>query len=115
MSSRGMSNDPIFALLVLPFIAPFQFDGAVNAGDSVQLACHVSKGDIPLRIEWHFQGEGTSSHAMGVKTAMFGDKANILVIDSVGPGNRGEYTCTASNSAGVANHSAVLLVNGERF
>ncbi|KAK9507869.1 hypothetical protein O3M35_007639 [Rhynocoris fuscipes] len=101
----------IFAVLVLPFITPFQFDGAVNAGDNVQLACHVSKGDIPLRIEWHFQGEGTSSHAMGVKTSMYGDKTNILDIDSVGPGNRGEYTCTATNSAGSANYSAILLVN----
>lgn len=104
----------MLTIVVAPSITPFQFDGPVNAGESVQLNCHISKGDIPLRIEWHFQGE-QSSHAMGVKTAMFGGKANILAIDSVGPGNRGKYTCTASNAAGSSNHSAILLVNGEIF
>ncbi|XP_024082568.1 Down syndrome cell adhesion molecule-like protein Dscam2 isoform X1 [Cimex lectularius] len=107
-SSRGTLEVQV---MVPPLITPFQFDGPANAGDSVQIACYVSKGDIPLRIEWHFQGDGMSSHAMGVRTAMFGEKANILAIDSVGPGNRGEYTCTASNLAGVANHSTILLVN----
>ncbi|BES94143.1 IGc2 [Nesidiocoris tenuis] len=110
-SSRGTLEVQV---MVAPSISPFQFDGPVNAGDSVQLNCHISKGDTPLRIEWHFQGE-QSSHAMGVRTAMFGEKANILAIDAVGPGNRGEYTCTASNTAGSANHSAILLVNGEQI
>lgn len=110
---RWWDNINPICFIVPPLITPFQFDGPANAGDSVQIACYVSKGDIPLRIEWHFQGDGMSSHAMGVRTAMFGEKANILAIDSVGPGNRGEYTCTASNLAGVANHSTILLVNGE--
>jgi len=43
---------------------------------------------------------------------MFGDKANILTINSVGPGHQGAYTCTASNAAGVANFTAELEVNG---
>jgi hypothetical protein len=84
----------------------------VNAGDSIQLNCYVSKGDRPLRIEWQFHGHDLSSHAVGTRTAMFGDKANILSINSVGPGHRGAYTCTASNTAGVANFTAELEVNG---
>lgn len=43
---------------------------------------------------------------------MFGDRANILAIDYVGPGHRGEYTCTSTNPAGTANYSAELDVNG---
>lgn len=84
----------------------------MNAGDSLQISCYVSKGDAPLRIEWHFYGRDLSSHGVGIRTAMFGDKANILTINSVGPGHGGAYTCTASNAAGVANFTAELDVNG---
>lgn len=96
---------------VLPVIAPFEFDGPINAGESVQLNCYVTRADRPLRIEWHFHGAEVS-HAVGVRTSMFGDRANILAIDSVTPGHRGIYTCTATNLAGQTNHSATLLVNG---
>lgn len=97
---------------VLPVIAPFDFDGPIHAGESVQLNCYVTKGDRPMRIEWHFHSDEVSPHAVGIRTSMFGDRSNILVIESVGPGHRGVYTCTATNSAGVANQSAVLFVNG---
>lgn len=99
-------------ILVAPYISPFQFDGPANAGDSIQLTCYVPKGDKPLRIEWHFHGRDVSSHALGISTAVFGDKANILSINSAGPGHRGSYTCTATNAAGFANFSAELDVNG---
>lgn len=98
--------------LVLPVIAPFDFDGPILAGESVHLNCYVTKGDRPLRIEWHFHGASVASHAVGIRTSMFGDRANILAIDAAGPGHRGVYTCTASNPAGAANYSATLLVNG---
>nr|CAD7199658.1 unnamed protein product [Timema douglasi] len=107
-SARGTLEVQV---MVAPHITPFQFDGPINAGDSVQLTCYVSKGDKPLRIEWHFHGRDLSSHAVGVRTAVFGEKANILTINSVGPGHRGAYTCTATNSAGVANFTAELDVN----
>lgn len=97
---------------MLPVIAPFDFDGPIHAGESVQLNCYVTKGDRPMRIEWHFHSDEVSPHAVGIRTSMFGDRSNILVIESVGPGHRGVYTCTATNSAGVANQSAVLFVNG---
>lgn len=98
---------------VAPHITPFAFDdGPVNAGDSVQLNCYVPKGDKPLRIEWHFHGYDTKSHALGISTSMFGDRSNILSINAVGPGHQGEFTCVASNLAGIANYSAILNVNG---
>nr|CAD7258839.1 unnamed protein product [Timema shepardi] len=111
-SARGTLEVQVMVkCVVAPHITPFQFDGPINAGDSVQLACYVSKGDKPLRIEWHFHGRDLSSHAVGVRTAVFGEKANILTINSVGPGHRGAYTCTATNGAGVANFTAELDVN----
>lgn len=96
---------------VAPHITPFEFEGPANAGDTVQIACHVPKGDRPLFISWHFHGESLSTH-MGISTMMVGHRANFLSISSVTGGHRGVYTCLARNEAGVANYSAELHVNG---
>jgi len=96
---------------VLPYIIPFSFDGEANSGDNAQLTCHVSKGDRPLQISWSFHGRELSSH-MGLTTTKIGDSISVLVIASVTAGHSGNYTCTARNPAGVANHTATLQVNG---
>jgi len=87
------------------------FDGEANSGDNAQLTCHVSKGDRPLQLSWSFHGRELSSH-MGLTTTKIGDSISVLVIASVTAGHSGNYTCTARNPAGVANHTATLQVNG---
>jgi len=49
---------------------------------------------------------------MGMTTTKIGDSISVLVIASVAASHSGNYTCTARNSAGVANHTATLQVNG---
>lgn len=49
---------------------------------------------------------------MGLTTTKIGDSISVLVIASVTAGHSGNYTCTARNPAGVANHTATLQVNG---
>lgn len=100
---------------VPPHITPFHFEGPVNAGESVQLSCYISKGDTPLHIGWHFHGEEKSSSPIEIHTTMFNDKANILSINAVTPEHRGQYICTASNAAGIANFSSHLNVYGCYF
>jgi hypothetical protein len=95
----------------VPYITPFGFEGEANSGDSVQLTCYVAKGDGPLSILWSFQGKDSST-VNGVMTTKIGDRTSLLTIASVVAGHGGEYTCTARNAGGSANHSAVLLVNG---
>ncbi|XP_046388214.1 Down syndrome cell adhesion molecule-like protein Dscam2 isoform X11 [Ischnura elegans] len=106
-SARGTLEVQV---MVAPHITPFHFDGPIDAGESVQLQCYVSKGDKPVTINWHFHGEMLSSH-MGISTAMFGKSANILTISSVSLGHRGIYTCVARNRAGETSYSAELVVN----
>jgi Immunoglobulin domain len=96
---------------VMPYIKPFEFEGPASAGDSIQLSCHITKGDPPFTIEWFFDGEPITPH-FGVLTGMFGHRSNILSISQVRPVNRGRYTCSVSNPAGRAIFSADLLVNG---
>lgn len=96
---------------VLPHIAPFSFEGEANAGDSVQLNCYVAKGDTPLSIAWIFKDEPLSLH-LGILTTKIGERTSLLTIASVMAGHAGNYTCSAFNQAGSANHSTTLFVNG---
>jgi hypothetical protein len=97
--------------LVLPHIIPFDVEEDVNTGDSVQLNCHVSKGDKPLKITWNFHGEELSSH-MGITTTKIGDRSSILTIVSAMAAHSGNYTCTAQNAARTVSYTAMVHVNG---
>lgn len=102
---------PVLFLPVLPHITPFEFESELNTGDNVQLNCHVSKGDIPLKITWSLNDEpiGTS---LGITTLSIGSRTNLLNINSVDREHAGLYTCTASNKGGTASHSATLFIDG---
>lgn len=100
-------------LAVLPHIIPFGIDEDINNGDSVQLNCHVSKGDLPLKIMWNFNGNllENPSH-MGVMTTKIGGRTSLLTISSAMAANTGNYTCSATNSAGTVNFTTTVYVNG---
>lgn len=98
--------------LVLPHINPFAFEEEANSGDSVQLTCHASKGDLPLTIKWLHNGLPMFLH-LGVVTNKIGDRISLLTIPSVKDQNSGGYTCVAENAAGKTNYTAKLYVNGE--
>lgn len=103
---------PILALnKVLPHINPFSFDGDANFGDSVQLTCHVAKGDLPLKIRWLFKNQPIFAH-LGILTSKFGDRSSFLTVPSVTAENSGNYTCIASNDGGSYNYTAQLNVYG---
>lgn len=94
-----------------PHITPFEFEGQSNTGDSVQLTCYVSKGDVPLNISWKLNGVKLTPDD-GVSIIPIGGRTSLLTIPAVQPRNAGEYTCYASNVAGSAVHAATLYING---
>jgi len=104
-------NDTNPSLPVLPSIHPFSFDAEANEGDSVQLTCHVAKGDLPLRIRWTHNGLPLFTH-LGVMASKMGERISLLTVESVKAANSGNYSCLASNNAGNVSSSAELLVNG---
>ncbi|KAJ8982888.1 hypothetical protein NQ317_004318 [Molorchus minor] len=96
---------------VLPHIIPFEFEGEVDTGESVQLNCYVSKGDLPLKLRWLLNGKEIKN-VYGITTIPIGERTNLLTISSVQPEHSGLFSCRTSNSAGEAIHSAQLLING---
>ncbi|XP_068899420.1 cell adhesion molecule Dscam1 isoform X16 [Tenebrio molitor] len=106
-SARGSLEVQV---MVLPRIAPFSFgDSPVHSGQTAQVTCLVSEGDLPLNITWSFQGGVIDLHS-GVVTTNIGKKASSLLIDSVSEVQSGNYTCTAQNRAGSSDYTASLDV-----
>ena len=73
--------------------------------------CSIRKGDKPLSITWSLKGDVISSDPV-MTTTMIGQKASMLIIDSVDYQHSGVHTCRAENPAGISTFAAELLVNG---
>ena len=111
---RHRKNTYIGFISVPPVILPLSFGQSVlNEGGFAQISCIVTEGDEPLSIGWTFHGH-TLSADLGIVTTPLGSRGSSLMIPSVGHKHRGNYTCKASNVAGVRTKSVELRVNGEQ-
>lgn len=98
--------------LVAPKIAPFDFGSEPsNSGDSASVQCLVTSGDLPLDVKWLFN-DRPISEIFGISTVKLGKRTYALTIDSVSAKHVGNFSCVASNAAGVDRYSAGLIVNG---
>lgn len=103
-------------------ISPFTFsEEELNLDDSVSATCSITKGDLPIKIWWTLSDsyESTAEYNIttndGIVISKAGNKLSVLNIESVKDRHRGNYTCYASNRAGIAYHSAYLAINGYFF
>lgn len=76
------------------------------------VTCSVTKGDLPMEIQWMFQNEVIDEKREDILISNFGKRGKQLSIEAVGAIDAGEYTCVASNIAGSTTRTAVLDVNG---
>lgn len=97
---------------VAPIISPFDFDESVFYGESIQVMCHIPKGDKPLKFVWFFREKPIGSRINGVTITDLGDRSSVLVISAATEKHSGDYTCAASNTAAATNHTATLNVQG---
>lgn len=102
----------LFYASVTPHITPFTFEEEPSLGDTVLVHCLVSKGDMPIEFSWLFNEEPVHED-LSVNIAPFGKKTSVLSIDYVNESHIGNFTCVASNRAGIATYSAELLVKGK--
>lgn len=80
-------------------------------GDTISIACSVIKGDLPVNIMWLLNNRSVVNYD-GIVVNQVNKKLSTLSIDYVTADHVGEYSCKASNKAGVASFSAHLKVNG---
>uniref|UniRef100_A0A8D8W495 Ig-like domain-containing protein n=1 Tax=Cacopsylla melanoneura TaxID=428564 RepID=A0A8D8W495_9HEMI len=74
--------------------------------------CMVPAGDLPLNISWLFNNItlNPARHSVAISQT---NRVSTLTIDAVTYEHSGNYTCVASNAAGVSSHSDILKVNGQ--
>lgn len=89
---------------------PFDVDQALFSGESVQMMCHVSKGDAPLDVYWEFNGQALSNE-LGSFTKV-GGRSSLLMLPAVTGAHSGNYTCTAKNHAGTTSYTTILKIIG---
>ena len=100
-------------ILVPPQIGAFTFGTEpLNAGDIASLTCAVTKGDLPMEINWMFQSQSIDENREDLIISNLGKRGKQLSIEAVKAAHAGEYTCVASNLAGSTSRSAILEVNG---
>ncbi|EDS26520.1 down syndrome cell adhesion molecule [Culex quinquefasciatus] len=96
---------------VLPHISPFDFGSeSINAMDTVSAYCTVSKGDLPIEIEWFLNGRRLSTND-GISINRLNQRLSVVSIESVRDRHSGNFSCTATNAAGSMQQTAELLVN----
>lgn len=95
-----------------PILLPFSFgEEPIYVGQSAQLTCFVTDGDLPLEITWSFNGTEDLSF-FGVMTGKAGRRAKLLIIESVAPKHQGYYTCSVRNPARTVSYTANLKIHG---
>ena len=93
-------------------LLPINFDSErFLEGDFVQSNCVLRNGDKPIQFSWLFNGH-LLSNSENIEISRMGRRSSILTLDPVKGHNRGNYTCTASNVAGVSSVHTLLRVNG---
>ncbi|CAH0555680.1 unnamed protein product [Brassicogethes aeneus] len=106
-SARGSLEVQV---MVLPKIQPIFFGEEVPlSGDTVSVQCVVSIGDMPIKFSWMLNGKPITEQSK-INTGSFGKKISFLSIDNVSEEHIGNYTCLASNRAGISSESAELVV-----
>nr|XP_029721314.1 Down syndrome cell adhesion molecule-like protein Dscam2 isoform X33 [Aedes albopictus] len=99
-------------VMVLPQIVPFDFgEESINAMDMVSAYCTVNKGDLPMQIRWSRDNQPVDGSSEGISVSRTNQRISVLSIESVKDIHSGNYTCTAENKAGRAQHTATLFVN----
>lgn len=64
-----------------------------------------------MNVHWLLNEYNLPAH-LNIATTKFTRHTHVLAIESVSGDHAGNYTCIAKNSAGIAEYTAALIVNG---
>ncbi|XP_077485795.1 hemicentin-1-like [Amblyomma americanum] len=107
-----VSHASSLEIKVPPSIAPFLFPKNLEVQQRISVMCTISVGERPLRFAWLKDGSALTS---GSKNVRIVDNAeySTLHIDVLTLDSAGNYTCSVTNKAGYASHTAPLVVHGD--
>ena len=92
---------------------PFTFgDEPSNHGESTAVQCMITKGDLPLTIQWSLNNAPIVDKSDGLIVMRMSPRLSSLSIESLNYKHRGQFTCSATNIAGAAEYTSELIVNG---
>lgn len=101
----------MFSLLVAPKLKLFDKKIHVLSGDSVGLTCIAEAGDAPLSFLWTKDQSPTKS-LPGLEVGQSNIYSSLLGISEATSNHSGTYSCTISNSVGIASTTVLLQVDG---
>ncbi|GFT91507.1 titin [Nephila pilipes] len=116
--------DMLYAIIILtafwiqvicndaPEIHPFHPPAKLKIGDSANIFCSVTRGQVPLSFKWYKNGQLLENHSKEVHND---EKFSALVINSVTATSAGNYTCVVSNSFGKNSYSTLLVVRSPPY
>jgi len=98
---------------VSPKVTHFTFgDEPLQTGQTTAVTCAVLQGDLPVDITWLLNEHPIAADREDIMTSKISKKSAVLTIESVTGDHAGNYTCRATNAAGVAQYTSELVVNG---
>lgn len=101
---------------MLPKITPFSTGSdAFYPGDYLSLQCSVVHGDLPLKLYWTINDRTVASNNE-VLISQMGSRSSVLTIESIRDHHASSnISCIGKNTAGVANYTVTLVVNGSEL
>ncbi|KAJ9598443.1 hypothetical protein L9F63_010887, partial [Diploptera punctata] len=93
-----------------PKLSAFTSELTQHVGERASLTCSVTKGDLPLTIEWQKDGRPLDS-SQRVSITQVDQFNSILLIESLSPDHNGNYSCVARNLAAEVSRTQQLVVN----
>ncbi|EEC06952.1 cell adhesion molecule, putative, partial [Ixodes scapularis] len=95
-------------VVAAPVISPFSFPERLQEGMRSTATCALLDGDPPVSVSW--LKDGRADLGPDVQVVPISDFVSNLIIDKVARHHSGNYTCTATNAAASANHTARMVV-----
>ena len=83
----------------------------LKLGERFTLTCAVTKGDVPLTINWSVSPR-PAAESTSIKTVQIDPYTGLLSIDALRPEHSGNYSCQVSNAAGTVSQSQAVLIQG---
>ncbi|CAN7939758.1 unnamed protein product, partial [Ixodes hexagonus] len=102
------TRDLHVVVLTAPVISPFWFPERLQEGMRSTATCTLLDGDPPVSMRW--LRDGRPDLGPDVQVVPINDFVSNLIIDRVARHHSANYTCTATNAAASASHTARMLV-----